>query len=167
MQDGRVLPLTRIRIVGPSMAPTLRNGDWWLVRRTARVRPGDVALIVHPHRPGLLLVKRIERAEDGGWWAIGLHTPAPTVFAGVPMSQADTGHAQWTRLETLGLAAQRLDPLRDVDEPDDVGAVAALAPDTRFAAEDDGGRGIGAVLAGHDGRRGLCESAMPWLASYV
>lgn len=38
---------------------------------------------------------------------------------------------------------------------------------TRFAAEDDGGRGIGAVLAGHDGRRGLCESAMPWLASYV
>ena len=39
--------------------------------------------------------------------------------------------------------------------------------DTRFAAEDDGGRGIGAVLAGHDGRRGLCESAMPWLASYV
>lgn len=40
-------------------------------------------------------------------------------------------------------------------------------PDTRFAAEDDGGRGIGAVLAGHDGRRGLCESAMPWLASYV
>lgn len=71
MQDGRVLPLTRIRIVGPSMAPTLRNGDWWLVRRTARVRPGDVALIVHPHRPGLLLVKRIERAEDGGWWALG------------------------------------------------------------------------------------------------
>lgn len=40
-------------------------------------------------------------------------------------------------------------------------------PDPRFAAEDDGGRGIGAVLAGHDGRRGLCESAMPWLASYV
>ena len=40
-------------------------------------------------------------------------------------------------------------------------------PDTCFAAEDDDGRIIGAILAGHDGRRGLCESAMPWLASYV
>ncbi len=86
-------------------------------------------------------------AEDGGWWAIGLHAPAPTVFAGVPMSQADTGHAQWTRLETLGLAAQRLDTLRDVDEPDDVVAVAALAPDTRFAAVANG------LLAGAAGQR--------------
>ena len=46
-------------------------------------------------------------------------------------------------------------------------ATAATLATGAFAAEDDGGRGIGAVLAGHDGRRGLCESAMPWLASYV
>ena len=40
-------------------------------------------------------------------------------------------------------------------------------PDTCFVAEDDGGRVIGAILAGHGGRHGLCGRAMPWLASYV
>lgn len=66
-----MLPITRVRIVGPSMAPTLLNGEWWLVRRTERLRPGDVALLVHPNRPGLLVVKRLARREDGGWWVLG------------------------------------------------------------------------------------------------
>ena len=40
-QDDRVL-FTRVRIVGPSMEPGVLNDDWWLVRRTTDVRPGDV-----------------------------------------------------------------------------------------------------------------------------
>ena len=66
-----VLPLTRIRIVGPSMEPALGNGDWWLVRRTSRVGPGDAVLFVHPLRPDLLVVKRIVRREAEGWWVLG------------------------------------------------------------------------------------------------
>ena len=66
-----MLPVTRVRIVGPSMEPTLSNGEWWLVRRTTRVRPGDVVLLVHPHRPDALIVKRLDHPTDGGWWVLG------------------------------------------------------------------------------------------------
>ena len=66
-----MLPLTRIRIVGPSMEPALVNGDWWLVRRGVSVRPGDVVLVIHPLRPDALVVKRIDRPEEDGWWVLG------------------------------------------------------------------------------------------------
>ena len=58
--------------------------------------------------------------------------------------------------------------MRDIDDcKDAIKTFLERNPNTCFVAEDDGGRIIGAILAGHDGRRGLCESAMPWLASYV
>jgi len=66
-----VLPFTRVRIVGPSMEPTLRNGDWCLVRLTSTPAVGDVALIAHPRRPDLLIVKRLARRDDDGWWVMG------------------------------------------------------------------------------------------------
>ncbi len=64
-------PLTRVRIVGPSMESALRNGDWVLVRRTSRFRVGDVAVMAHPSRPDLLVVKRLVRRDEGGWWVLG------------------------------------------------------------------------------------------------
>lgn len=66
-----MLPVTRVRIVGPSMEPALRNNEWWVARRTATLRPGDVALIVHPKRPDALIVKRLARRDDTGWWVLG------------------------------------------------------------------------------------------------
>lgn len=66
-----MLPLTRIRIVGPSMEPALLNDEWWLVRRTGRPSVGDVALMVHPHRPDALIVKRLVSREGAGWWVLG------------------------------------------------------------------------------------------------
>ncbi|MBD8060065.1 DUF2064 domain-containing protein [Cellulomonas sp. JH27-2] len=72
--------------------------------------------------------------DDGGYWAIGLRAPDPRVFAGVPMSTDGTCAAQLARLRDLGLRVGLLPRLRDVDEPDDARAVAALAPHTRFAA---------------------------------
>jgi nickel-type superoxide dismutase maturation protease len=66
-----VLPVTRVRIVGPSMAPTMLNDEWWVVRRTSAVRAGDVVLMVHPRRPDLLIVKRLVRREGSGWWVLG------------------------------------------------------------------------------------------------
>lgn len=64
-------PVTRLRIVGPSMAPAMLNDEWWLVRRSSDVKPGDVVLLTHPDRPDLLIVKRLARREDGGWWVLG------------------------------------------------------------------------------------------------
>ena len=64
-------PFTRVRVVGPSMEPAMRNGDWWMVRRTARLREGDVGLMVHPQRPDALIVKRLVQRRADGWWVVG------------------------------------------------------------------------------------------------
>ena len=57
---------------GPSMAPTLRDGDAVLVLRGGRpVRPGDVVVATFRARPGLLVVKRAVRREENGWWLHG------------------------------------------------------------------------------------------------
>ncbi len=73
-------------------------------------------------------------ALDGGYWGIGLARPDARVFAGVPMSDPSTGAVQRVRLAALGLRTAILPPLRDVDTIADARAVAAAAPDGRFAA---------------------------------
>ena len=55
-------------VSGPSMVPTLRNGDLLLVRRGARVRGGDVVLASFRDLPGRYVVKRAVHPADGGWW---------------------------------------------------------------------------------------------------
>jgi nickel-type superoxide dismutase maturation protease len=61
-------PLLRVAVAERSMEPTLRPGDWLLVRRTGRVRAGQLVVARHPSRPTLLLVKRALRRDPGGWW---------------------------------------------------------------------------------------------------
>ena len=61
MRIGTVL------VTGPSMVPALRTGDCLLVRRGARVRPGDVVVARYRSRPDLLVVKRAVEPADGGW----------------------------------------------------------------------------------------------------
>jgi nickel-type superoxide dismutase maturation protease len=61
-------PVIRVEVAERSMEPALRPGDWLLVRRTRRIRPGQIVLARHPGRPGLLIVKRAVRRVDGGWW---------------------------------------------------------------------------------------------------
>ena len=61
-------PIWRAKVTERSMEPALRPGDWLLVRRTRRIRPGQVVLARHPERPELLIVKRAARRADGGWW---------------------------------------------------------------------------------------------------
>jgi len=73
-------------------------------------------------------------ALDGGYWAIGLHAADPGVFAGVPMSAAETCAHQRRRLAERGLAVDELPALRDVDVISDARAVAETAPHGRFAA---------------------------------
>ncbi|MYW65526.1 DUF2064 domain-containing protein [Streptomyces sp. SID8379] len=76
----------------------------------------------------------IGAADDGGFWALGLAHPDPALLRGVPMSTPTTGAAQRARLVAAGLRVRDLPPLRDVDTAADARAVAAAAPDTRFAA---------------------------------
>ena len=61
-------PLFRVKVAERSMEPALYPGDWLLVRRTRRIRPGQIVLARHPGRPEMLIVKRAARRVDGGWW---------------------------------------------------------------------------------------------------
>ncbi|MDT9695074.1 DUF2064 domain-containing protein [Streptomyces sp. P17] len=71
-------------------------------------------------------------AEDGGFWALGLAAPDPSLLRGIPMSTPHTGTAQRARL--AGLRVRDLPVLRDVDTAYDARAVAGTAAGTRFAA---------------------------------
>ena len=63
--------LLAVLVRGPSMVPTLRDGDALLVRRGGRVRPGQVVVGRFRSRPELLVVKRAVRPEGDGWWLEG------------------------------------------------------------------------------------------------
>jgi rSAM/selenodomain-associated transferase 1 len=73
-------------------------------------------------------------ADDGGWWALGLHDPGDaTVLRGIETSTADTGRQTLAALRRRGLRVGLLDRLRDVDTVADARAVAALCPpESRF-----------------------------------
>ncbi|GAA4397055.1 DUF2064 domain-containing protein [Actinomadura verrucosospora] len=73
-------------------------------------------------------------ARDGGFWLLGLRRPAAALLRGVPMSRPDTGAVQLARLRAAGLRTAVLPELTDVDQTADAAAVAAAAPDGRFAA---------------------------------
>lgn len=86
------------------------------------------------HRPGVDAV--LGRATDGGWWGLGLRSPAAAaVLRDVPMSRPDTGARTELALRRAGLTVRHLSTLSDVDTMADAVRVAALAPAGRFAAE--------------------------------
>jgi uncharacterized protein len=71
--------------------------------------------------------------SDGGYWCVGFRDRVAGAFSGVPMSAADTYIRQRQKLRQLGIRVGVQPLLRDVDTIDDAWAVAARAPDTRFA----------------------------------
>ncbi|GAA1302858.1 S26 family signal peptidase [Saccharothrix xinjiangensis] len=73
-RDGRgaeVNPLPLVRVVGPSMAPTLRGGDVVLVRYGGEPRVGGLVLVRWAARPAQLSIKRAVREVPGGWHVEG------------------------------------------------------------------------------------------------
>jgi len=65
---GVLIPWQRVRVSGPSMVPTLRDGDVVLVRHGVPVRTGDVVLARFRSLPERFVIKRAVREVDGGWW---------------------------------------------------------------------------------------------------
>jgi glycosyltransferase A (GT-A) superfamily protein (DUF2064 family) len=72
-------------------------------------------------------------APDGGWWALGLHSPTPArVLPAVPMSRDDTGDRTRQALTGAGLTVLDLPVLTDIDHfPDAVTVAAGCAPGSR------------------------------------
>jgi len=85
------------------MEPTLKSGEWWLVRKTKRVKPGQVVAFWEPGRIDLLAVKRIDRAVPGGWWVLGDNSDSSTDSRGFGAVEptAVVGRLIW-RLRTVG-----------------------------------------------------------------
>lgn len=71
-------PLRRVLVRGPSMAPTLADGDVLLVRPAKQPHVGDVVVVGWAARPGQLSVKRAVRPESGGWHVLGDFPDAST-----------------------------------------------------------------------------------------
>lgn len=57
------------------MAPTLKDGDIVVIRRTSRAKPGDVVLVRWPARPEQLSIKRV---QEPGYFVVGDNTFAST-----------------------------------------------------------------------------------------
>jgi uncharacterized protein len=74
-------------------------------------------------------------ARDGGWWALGVDTPAfAECLRNVPMSRPDTGTLTLKALRDNGIDVAPLDELADFDVADDVAAVREVCqPGSRFA----------------------------------
>jgi phage repressor protein C with HTH and peptisase S24 domain len=61
----------RVAVRGPSMSPTVRDGDVVLVRFGATASAGDVVLVRWSARPQQLSIKRAERPDGTGWRVLG------------------------------------------------------------------------------------------------
>jgi nickel-type superoxide dismutase maturation protease len=72
------LPYRRIRVRGPSMAPTLKDGDVVLARRAEQARAGDVVVVTWAARPAQLSIKRAVRPDGDGWFVVGDNDLAST-----------------------------------------------------------------------------------------
>ncbi len=72
-------------------------------------------------------------AVDGGFWALGMIEPDPTVFDSVPMSSDDTGAHQWAALTRRCPGARLLPSLRDMDTIEDAHAIAQEHPELAIA----------------------------------
>ena len=71
-------PWRRAVVRGPSMSPTLADGDVVLISLRARPRPGAIVLIRWPQRHDQLSIKRAVGRHGDGWWVEGDNPDAST-----------------------------------------------------------------------------------------
>ncbi len=70
--NARLLPIFQVKVIGPSMEPTLKNGQICIaVKGNFLARPGAIAVFAHPARSELLEVKRLVYKTGGKWWVAG------------------------------------------------------------------------------------------------
>jgi len=61
----------RAAVSGRSMAPTLNDGDFVVVRPRGRIRPGAVVLAEFELKPGFVVIKRVAAVDENGLWLTG------------------------------------------------------------------------------------------------
>lgn len=59
------------KVEGSSMQPQLKAGDLILLRKTQKLKVGQVAIARRPDRPNLLVIKRVKAVTKNGYWLEG------------------------------------------------------------------------------------------------
>ena len=59
-------------------------------------------------------------ALDGGYYLIGLNRPAPELFANIPWGSGEVLAATLKQAQAMALSTRLLEPLADVDRPEDL-----------------------------------------------
>lgn len=119
--DGPGLPMLLVGMDTPQLGPALLSGAAAMLVADRVDAGGQVDAVL-----GL--------AADGGWWALGLRRPDPTLLRGVPMSTDHTGVDTAARIAEAGLRCAGLPVLTDIDTVEDLRLVAGQAPKSRTAA---------------------------------
>ena len=91
--------LGTVEVAGNSMSPTYQPGDWLLVRWATLFEEGDTVVIEREERPGIFLIKRFLRYEDGKCWVEG-------------DSEASTDSRQWGAIPKEEIVAKVLFRIR-------------------------------------------------------
>ncbi len=64
-----------VSVFGNSMAPTYNHGDWLVLRRldsqVDSLPLGSVLVIEREDRPGIFLIKRLQKSHGGRFWVEG------------------------------------------------------------------------------------------------
>ena len=69
---ARLIPIFEVTVIGPSMQPTLKNGQKCIaLKGRFLARQGAIAVFTHPARPELLELKRLAHKTKGKWWVVG------------------------------------------------------------------------------------------------
>ncbi len=64
--------LFRVAVTGPSMEPTVREGDWLLVRKLRRrPRVGEIVVAADPRESARLIVKRVAAVSGDAVTVVG------------------------------------------------------------------------------------------------
>ena len=54
------------------MLPALRSGEQVIVKKSAKIKAGDIVIAQHPYKRSVEMIKRIEKIEsDGKFFLIG------------------------------------------------------------------------------------------------
>ena len=72
----RILGFNRVVISGDSMSPTYNDGDWLLMKwlepdQIKQISLGRVVVVERMDRPGILMVKRLQKSHGALYWVEG------------------------------------------------------------------------------------------------